>query len=198
MTAAQNTIQVGRPNRLGGLAAAAAIGLTVAVVGVAVSARPIIAPASEAALAAVPALAPSQTSSLAFEELLSTAHAPAVAPNLAFEELLSKAHAPAFASSQSLSFYLDQVLQRGQPSALTPREQLDATIQAQIQKHELDLQAQEQRVAFASGGWPVVSTLTPREQLDATIQAQIQKHELDLLAQKLAAAAARLGGPHRG
>jgi hypothetical protein len=119
MTAAQNTIQLARPNRLAGLAAAAAIGLAVAVVGVAISARPVDAPAS------AQTLAPSQTSSLAFEELLSKAHAPAIAPSqtssLVFEELLSKAHAP----SEGRTLTLDQIMtQADSAQTLAPSQSL--------------------------------------------------------------------------
>jgi hypothetical protein len=46
MTAAQNTIAFGAPNRFATLAAAVAAGLLVAVIGVAISARPIAEPQS--------------------------------------------------------------------------------------------------------------------------------------------------------
>ena len=138
MTAAQNTIQWGGSHRLAGLAAAAAAGLVVAVVGVAISARPVDAPASAAGPATTQTLAPSQSSGLTLDEILSRAHAPAYVPSTSsyLEEIFPQGQAPAFAPSTSS--YLEELFPQGQEVhavAISASDQANAYFQFLLDRH---------------------------------------------------------------
>jgi hypothetical protein len=101
MTAAQNTISFGAPNRLATYAAAVAAGLLVAVLGVAISARPAVAPASLAG--------PAQATTVVPSTIASRDQASAY-----IDSLIAKAADPAtIASSEQASAYIDSLIAKG-------------------------------------------------------------------------------------
>jgi hypothetical protein len=120
MTTAQNTIQWGGSNRLVGFAAAATAGLIVAVVGVAISARPVVAPAAVPAPAPAPALMiiPIDPS------LRADTHSEALRLKAA------QAEAAKQAADAAASWPVVPTI-----TPITPRQELDDLIQEQIHKH---------------------------------------------------------------
>ena len=114
MTAAQGTIQWGGSNRLAGFAAAAAAGLVVAVIGVAISARPVDVTASVAGPAGASTLSAAQQSSLYMQDLLQKAQVRTIAPNPYLEEVFPQGR---IAPAKAPSLVMEDLLQKSHPVA---------------------------------------------------------------------------------
>ncbi len=181
MTAAQNTIAFGAPNRFATYAAAVAAGLLVAVIGVAISARPIAEPQS---------LAKPDRPVIA----VSTTIAPNEQADAYFGQLTAKAADPAIiASGEQASAYIDSLnAKAADPAIIASGEQASAYIQFELQRHAgsvgqlmataagpVTIASSEQANAYfdmlnAKAADPAI--IASGDQASAYIQFELQRH----------------------